>query len=335
MSEAESLAEAYLQQSRCCHFVTSGEGRLVRVYGEAPEFFGRPAESLPGEDIDAAMASKQAGLWRSRAWRALRGEVLNLRERRGSLNWNITLFPIQVEGEVKFAGGLAREVTAWGSAENELRHTVLGALKAQERERTMVSRFLHDNIGQTLTALGLRLDLIRMDLETTSPAICKQVSDVQDIIGEMMEAVREYSYELNPSTAERAGLRPALDRLMSRIRARYAGTLRANVDPSLKLDPRAANAFYQIAQEAVENAVQHSSCSSIEISVKSTRTGTVLEIRDNGRGFDPADIMAGRRGLGLLSMEHYAAEAGLELSVTSTLNAGTTVRAAAQSAAER
>jgi signal transduction histidine kinase len=151
----------------------------------------------------------------------------------------------------------------------------------------------------------------------------------------MMESVREYSYELNPSTVERAGLRPALDRMLGRIRARYSGALRINVDPSLKLDPKHAPALYHIAQESVENAVQHSSCSSIEISVKSTRNGTILEVRDNGSGFDPADVVAGRRGLGLLSMEHYAAEAGLELSITSTLESGTTVRAATPGATER
>ena len=65
-----------------------------------------------------------------------------------------------------------------------------------------------------------------------------------------MEEVREYSYELNPSTVERAGLRSALDRLVSRIRERFAGNLRLNVDPSLKLDPKIASAMYQIAQEA-------------------------------------------------------------------------------------
>ena len=129
----------------------------------------------------------------------------------------------------------------------------------------------------------------------------------------MMEEVREYSYELNPSTVERAGLRAALDRLFARVRERFTGTLRLNVDPSLKLDPKVASAMYQIAQEAVENAVQHSSCSMIEVAVKSARTGTYLEVRDNGRGFDPADLQGGYRGLGLLSMEHYAAQAGLEL----------------------
>ena len=126
-----------------------------------------------------------------------------------------------------------------------------------------------------------------------------------------------------------------LDRLLDRIRTRYAGVLHANVDPSLKLGPHHALALYEIAKEAVENAVQHSSCSSIEISVKSTRTGTILEIRDNGRGFDPADVVAGRRGLGLLSMEHHAAEAGLDLSITSTLDSGTTVRAATSGALEK
>ncbi len=88
-----------------------------------------------------------------------------------------------------------------------------------------------------------------------------------------MQRVREYSYELNPSTVERAGLRSALDRLTGRIRGRFTGALRVNVDPSLKIDPKIASAMYQIAQEAVENAVQHASCSAIEIAVKSTRSG--------------------------------------------------------------
>jgi signal transduction histidine kinase len=96
----------------------------------------------------------------------------------------------------------------------------------------------------------------------------------------------------------------------------------------MKLDPVVAPALFQIAQEAVENALRHASCSAIEIAVKSTRDGPALEVRDNGRGFDAADLAAGRRGLGLLSMEHYAAQAGLRLSIVSGRDSGTTVRAA-------
>jgi two-component system, NarL family, sensor histidine kinase UhpB len=213
---------------------------------------------------------------------------------------------------------------------SELRRTVLGALKAQDVERSKVAKFLHDTIGQNLTALGLQLDLVRMDLETVSPATCAHVLEIQQLLGAMMEEVREFSYQLNPSIVERAGLRPALDKLVSNLRTRFSGTVRVNVAPLLKLDPEIASAMYQIAQEALENSTQHSSCSTIEIALKSTRAGAVLEVRDNGCGFDPAEPAGGCRGLGLLSMEHYAAQAGLDLSIDSNPNTGTTVKAAAR-----
>jgi PAS domain S-box-containing protein len=335
MQDAGSLAEIFLQQSPACQWIVSTDGAFARFYGDPLALFGRTAAELAGRVPGDVLGPDEAAAWRGRFARALRGEMLLLRERRAMGTWYVTVFPMRIEGEIRLAGGSAREITPWASAEQELRHTVLGALKAQEFERTMVSRFLHDSVGQNLTALGLQLDLIRMDLESVSPDTCRRIGEIQKLLEEMMESVREYSYELNPSTVERAGLRPALDRMAGRIRSRFPGTLRLNVDPSLKLDPKLASALYQILQEGVENAVQHSGCSAIEIAVKSTRAGTVLEVRDNGRGFDPADLVSGRRGLGLLSMEHYAAQAGLELTITSTRETGTTVRAATPEAAER
>ena len=199
---------------------------------------------------DDVLGPDEATAWRGRFARALGGETMLLRERRGKGTWYVTVFPLRIDGEIRFAGGIAREITPWTAAEQELRHTVLGALKAQEFERTMVSKFLHDSVGQNLTALGLQLDLIRMDLESVSPDTCGRIGEIQKLLEEMMESVREYSYELNPSTVERAGLRPALDRLAGRIRTRFPGSLRLNVDPSLKLDPKLASALYQILQEA-------------------------------------------------------------------------------------
>ena len=322
------LAEIFLQQSPACQWIVSADGAFARLYGDPLALFGRAAAELLGRFPGDVLEPDEATAWRGRFTRALSGETLLLRERRAKDIWYVMIFPLRIEGKILFAGGSAREITPWATAEQELRHTVLGALKAQEFERAMVSRFLHDSMGQNLTALGLQLDLIRMDMESASPDTCQRIGGIQKLLEEMMESVREYSYELNPSMVERAGLRPALDRLAGRIRTRFPGTLRLNVDPSLRLDPKLASALYQILQEGVENAVQHSGCSTIEIAVKSTRTGTVVEVRDNGRGFDPADLVSGRRGLGLLSMEHYAAQAGLELVITSTRETGTTVRAA-------
>jgi len=322
-----SLAEAFLEQSPACHWVVDRAGVFLRICGDPSTILGCGASALTGKTLDI-LEPELAASWKDRVARALEGEILTIRDRRADHTWNISVFPIRYEGAV-YAGALAREVTPWNTAEEELRHTVLGALKAMEFERKTASRFLHDSVGQNLTAFGLQLDLLRMDVEEALPGSGARIIEMQSILEEMMEKVRAYSHELNPSTVERAGLRPALDRLGVRIRERFSGTLRLNVDPFLKLDPGLASAMYQIAQEAVENSVQHSGCTMIEITVRSTSDRNYMEVRDNGRGFDPGDLARGCRGLGLLTMEHYAAQAGLDLAISSDRQHGTTIRATA------
>ena len=329
MPESANLAEAFLEQSPACSWIVSAESEFQRVYGNSLPVFGKAAAELVGRRVDQALDKEAAPVWSGRIARAIAGETLFLRERRGNSAWHIRLFPILRQGGPRLAGGMAAEVTLWNKAEQELRTTVLSALRAQEFERSMFAKFLHDSVGQNLTGLGMQLDLARMDVEAISPEACRRIAEIQEGLEPIMEQVREYTYELNPSAVERAGLRSALDRLASRIRQRFPGAVRVNVDPSLKIDPKVASALYQIAQEAVGNAVQHASCSSIEIAIKSTRTALTMDVRDNGRGFDPADVLEGSRGLGLLSMEHFAAQAGLDLSITSNRGAGTTIQATA------
>jgi len=331
MAEPACLSDAFIEQSARCAWVFTAGGEFLRIFGDPRPVFGKDASELLGRAVAETLETEAAAAWKDRLARTLAGETLLLRLRRDEADWAALIFPLRFGGQV-YSGGSALEVTAWNAAERELRRTVLGALKSQEFERRMFAKFLHDDMGQNLTALGLQLDLVRMDLTTLSPETSARVEEIQRLLEGMMEGVREYSYELNPSAVERAGLRAALDRMAARVRGRFGGTLRVNVDPSLNLDPGVASALFHIAQEAVDNAVQHSSCSAIEIAVKSTRSGPSMEIRDNGRGFDPADLAGGRRGLGLLSMEHHAAQAGLELSIESSRGNGAAIRAAAPEA---
>jgi len=328
MSENGNLAELLLDQSPSCSWAVSADGVFQQFHGECAAIFGKPGPELTGRPVVEALDAERSRTWLPRFSRALHGETLSLRQHSGDSSWNVSVFPVRVDGEIRYAGALAREISDWSKAEHDLRQTVLGALKSQEFERKTASKFLHDSVGQNLTALGLQLDLARMDVESAAPEACRRIEEVQKVLETIMEDVRAYSYRLNPSTVERAGLRSAFDRLLGRVRERFAGNVRLNVDPSLKLDPQVAPALFQIAQEAIENAVRHAGCTNIEIAVKSTRNGPSLEVRDNGRGFDAADLLSGRRGLGLLSMEHYAAQAGLSLSIVSSRDAGTTVRAA-------
>ena len=329
MADETWVAEAFLQQSLACHWILDADQVLQAVYGDSMAFFGMTAAELKGRALASVLDQNLAAAWANRVARIFAGDVLRLRERRDKAVWYISLFPIRRQDRIVYAGAMAREITPWGTAEQELRHTVLSALKSQEFERRMASQFLHDSVGQNMTALGLQIDLVRMDLEQISPESSTRLAEIQKMLGNIMEEVRDYSYELNPSIVERAGLRPALDRLVGRIRSRFAGTVRLLADPSLKIDSKIATGLYHIAQESVENAVQHAGCSAIEIALKSTRNGPILEIRDNGCGFDPEDVAGVRRGLGLLSMEHYAAQSGLDLSISRNREGGTKVRAAA------
>jgi PAS domain S-box-containing protein len=327
MPVSYDLLESFLSQSQACQWILDAGGIFQFVCGDSVPLLGKPAEELTGREIAEALDAEADGIWRERLAKVLEGECVELRERRADRLWYVVCFPIRVEGEIRYAGVSGREITALATAEQELRNTVLGALRQQQFERSSVARFLHDVVGQNLTALGLQIDLICMDVPDSGAEPLGRLRDVQKLLEQIMAQVRDYSYELNPSAVERAGLRAALDRLGARLRDRISGTLRINVDPSLRIDPHTASALYHIAAEAVDNAVQHAGCSLIEIAVKSTRDGPTLEVRDNGRGFDPSDLKNGSRGLGLLSMEHHAAEAGLVLEIQSSRATGTTVSA--------
>jgi len=328
MPEFDHLTALLLDQCPACAWIVSREGKFERVYGNGTGVFGAAPDKLTGQLITQLLSRRESRTWVERFSRVFSGESVSLRHTTGETVWHISLFPLREEGEIRYAGGLARETAEWNNTERQLRQTVIEALQTGEFERKMAAQFLHDNVGQNMTAFGLQLDLLRMDLDPKAEDALARIAEMQQLIEGIMEEVREYSYKLNPSTVERAGLRPALDKLAVRMRDRFTGHIRLNVDPSLKVDPKIAPIVFRIVQEAVENAVKHAACSSIEIAVKSSRSGLTLEVRDNGKGFDPSDLAGGRRGLGLMSMEHYAAQAGLELSLVSDRGNGTIVRAA-------
>src|SRR5262245_42647572 len=122
MNESGSLAEVYLEQSPACHWIAGSDGRFLRVYGDASAFFGRPAAELAGSSL-TDLPPEQAALWQSRFKRVLSGEQLTLNERCRKASWYVTVFPVHEEGSVRYIAGLARNVSPWGTAEDDLRQT--------------------------------------------------------------------------------------------------------------------------------------------------------------------------------------------------------------------
>src|SRR4051812_15661844 len=129
MNDAKCLAQAFLAQGPACHWIVDSHGVIQELYGDPLPIFGKPASELRGAGPSALGDSIVATTWLERYRRAFAGETLRLRERRGEMSWNISVFPIQVEGAI-YVGSMAREMSAWGNAEQELRYTVLSAMKA-------------------------------------------------------------------------------------------------------------------------------------------------------------------------------------------------------------
>lgn len=203
---------------------------------------------------------------------------------------------------------------------------LVSTINSKELEASRVSRLLHDEVGQVLTAVGLQLGVLKLDFQDRLPELVERTNEIQEVLDQAVRQVRSLSYDLNPAVVERAGLQLALDRLIGRLRDQHTVALRYMYDSSARVPPVIGNAWYRIAELALDNAIRHSGATKIEIQVKPTPKGTVLEVRDNGCGFSVEQERAKCNGLGLLLMDYHASQASVSLDLKSAAGKGTLVR---------
>ena len=207
-----------------------------------------------------------------------------------------------------------------------LQRMIVSTINAREVESNRVSRLLHDEVGQVLSAVGLLMDVLRLDFSKQVPEITDRIREIQKMLDDAVEQVRALSYDLNPSVVERAGLQSALDRLVGRFRGQFAGSIRYLYDSSIRVPLPVGNAWYKIAELALKNAIQHSGATRIEMHVRRMQKNAMIEVRDNGKGFSLVDAKVNPQGLGLLLIEHYASIAPILVDIKSAPGKGSTVR---------
>ena len=207
-----------------------------------------------------------------------------------------------------------------------LTRMLVSTINAREVESDRVSRTLHDEVGQVLSAVGLQLDVLRLDFQKQAPDIAPRTVEIQKMLEVAMSRVRALSYDLNPAVVERVGLQNAFDRLVCRTRTQFQGQLRFQFDCSIRVPLEVGNAWYKIAEHTLENTLKHSGATKIEVQLRSTATAVEMEIRDNGSGFSILETQMHSSGLGLMLIEHYAAQAGIEFRISSEPGKGTVVR---------
>jgi len=224
----------------------------------------------------------------------------------------------------QLAVALRRRAEQARSRERELRSLYE---KAQElaslQERQHLARELHDSVSQVLYSIGLGAHTARGALESDPEQAMASIDYVLALAEAGLAEMRALIFELRPESLELEGLVAALSRQVAVLRTRYKLTVNVDLgeEPDLSLEMK--QALYRIAQEALHNIVKHARASIVELRLTGLADEIVLEVRDNGKGFDPSAPFPGH--LGLRSMRERATKMGGTLTIESLPGQGTCV----------
>jgi two-component system, NarL family, sensor histidine kinase UhpB len=197
--------------------------------------------------------------------------------------------PVVSSGEI---GTLERAFnTMLERLENERRVAGAYALKAQEDERLRLARGLHDEVGQSMTAVLLQLKRMTAD---ASPELRAQLAEAKQVVKASLEDVRRLAQELRPELLDHLGLASALVNLASGFEQRTHVRVRRHLEPDLpQLDPGVELVIYRVAQESLTNVARHARATEVLLALERGNDSVVLRVLDNGRGFDPGHAEGG------------------------------------------
>jgi signal transduction histidine kinase len=211
--------------------------------------------------------------------------------------------------------------------------------KAVAAERSRLARELHDSVTQSLYSLTLLAEAgQRMIQAEEQQQIAGNQARLGEIAQQALQEMRLLVYELRPLALESEGLIGALEQRLETVERRAGIKARVLVardarqgKGEVELSADLEEELYGIAQEALNNALKHAKASQVELSVRIAEGTVILEVADDGQGFDPADTHE-KGGLGLISMQERADKIGGQLTIRSAPGEGTRVCVSARSA---
>ncbi len=224
--------------------------------------------------------------------------------------------------------GTAQDITEAKAAEEALRDLPYRILQAQEEERQRLSRELHDDVCQRLSAMRLGIDIMEREAARNTKVLQK-IKGTKEQIDQIIRDVRRMSWNLRPTMLDDLGLGPALQRLCKDLMQNHSATI--NVEMPRTIPPRFEGGtditLYRIAQEALMNAIKHSKATKISVELTQNQKRIRLVVADNGRGIDALrqPQPSNGHGLGLQSMKERAGLHHGTLQIISGTAKGTTI----------
>ena len=257
-------------------------------------------------------------LWKTigqgKVWK---GEIKN-RAKDGSFYWvDTTIVPfLNKQGKPYQYLAIRNEITSRKHAEKELQQMMIKLISIQEEERKKISRELHDGIGQNLYSLLIMINRLRS--AENEEIVAQMESEISNII----EEIRQISWQLRPSILDDLGLIPAIRSFLNKFTEHYGIITNFTYQLQRRLDSEVETSIYRIVQEAITNARKYSKTDEIYLSIMENEDHLQVVIKDNGVGFD---INGKRNGVGLFSMEERARSIQADFQLSSSQQRGTTI----------
>ena len=221
--------------------------------------------------------------------------------------------------------GFTRDITERRRHEAQLKALSSRLVELQETERRHIARELHDQIGQSLTGIRMLLGMLPVRRSKNSG---KSISEIQGLIDDMMNRVKDLSLELRPSTLDDLGLLPTLLRHFAIYKTQTSISVHFKQRGlERRFNPAIETAVFRIVQEGLTNVARHAKVSDVEVRIVVSRNKVRIQIDDRGRGFAPEAVYGSGTASGIVGMRERATMVGGQLSIESVPDVGTRLTA--------
>ncbi|MEF8823741.1 MAG: PAS domain-containing protein [Desulfohalobiaceae bacterium] len=291
---------------------------ILSLHGQ--NVYGRTDEEILPPDFAAQIAENDRHVLQTRAASHFT-ERLELAD--GVHVYLSIKFPIySEEGQINALCGILTDITELQRAQNRLRNLSRNIIADQEREREAISRELHDELGQMLTALRMDCVWLASYLLDKEETAWKRATTMRDHIDKTLDDVSRMSHELRPGVLDDLGLIDAVESLISDYEQRTQMAYIFEHQDVPELPKTESTAVYRIVQEALTNSVRHSRATQVSVTMHREDGNLHVHVRDNGVGL-PGDQET--QGFGITGMQERAYIVGGELRIEGTPRGGTSV----------